>query len=294
MNQFCYYCDKEYDHQDTLMEHQRDRHFSCLKCPKKFSTANSMSTHMLSVHRETLARVPNAKVGRDNLDVNIYGMEGVPTSIIQEKLISKLKKKRQQLQEDMQKNMNLNQKLNPKNIKELKESNEFFDIFKAYTTNMEAAAGIKYYTEQQPAQSYSQMYPPPPGEEEKGKLEAKRDSKFQSKLEEEGKSALPMIMKEEMKEKHMWELYEEPAMPRTNLNINKRVEGQTALPTPNLNVAQPKDKKKGKQEIMTFVSKLSPEEKQAKMDKYRYDEKKIMSKLANLKMNIADRLNALK
>lgn len=69
---------------------------------------------MMSVHRETLARVPNAKVGRDSLEISIYGMEGVPAIVIQEKMISKLKKKRQILQDEIQSKMNLNQKLNPK------------------------------------------------------------------------------------------------------------------------------------------------------------------------------------
>lgn len=60
--------------------------------------------------------------------------------------------------------------------------------------------------------------------------------------------------------------------------------------------SQQKDSKakKSKQEIMVFVSALSPEEKRAKMEKYRYDEKKITSKLKDLKMSIQDRLNAFK
>lgn len=279
LSQFCYYCDREYEHKETLLEHQRVRHFSCLKWPKKFSTAGSMSTHMLSVHRETLARVPNAKLGRDSLGISIYGMEGVPAILIQEKMIAKLKKKSQQLQEDIQKKTNLSQLLNPKYIKELKETNEFARKFSSYTTHMEAAAGIKYYTEQ-PQQEYDQRYLAPEEEESKGKIEEKRDAKYQRKLEEE-KAALPIIMKEEMKNMKLREQApEEPSIvkPALNLNISQ----------------QQKETKKGKQEIMTFVSKLSPEEKRAKMETYRYDEKKIVSKLKNLQMSIADKLNAFK
>lgn len=216
---FCYYCDKEYDFKDTLLEHQRDRHFSCLKCPKKFSTAGSMATHMNSVHRETLARVPNAKIGRDNLDISIYGMENVPTAVIQEKMIQKLKKKRQILQDEIQKKMNLNQKLHPKNIQEMKESNDFFDLYKKYTLNMETAAGIRYMMNQpQHDQMAQQYYQEPPPEEEKHKLEDKRESKWQQKVEEE-KSAINFIMKDEMKRP------EEPIQVKPSLNINGRVLG---------------------------------------------------------------------
>jgi hypothetical protein len=30
--------------------------------------------------------VPNAKAGRDSLEINIYGMEGVPAEVIEERL----------------------------------------------------------------------------------------------------------------------------------------------------------------------------------------------------------------
>ena len=118
-------------------------------------------------------------------------------------------------------------------------------------------------------------------EEDKVDNERKRESKFKRKQEEE-KSALSMIMKDEMKQiKHKEPfIEEEPASkPVINLNVSQK---------------QKDVKKKGKQEIMMYVSKISPEEKIAKMEKYKYDEKKIKSKLSSLKMNISDRLNAIK
>lgn len=234
---------------------------------------------MLSVHRETLARVPNAKVGRDNLDISIYGMEGVPSIVIQEKMISKLKKKIHKLQMDVQKTTNLKEKLDPKYIKEMKDANDFFRVFNKYTTNMEAAAGLKYFTDQSQIPKYDQgMHPPPQTEENKGHDGKKRDSKFQAKLDEE-KANLPLIMKEEMKQAVVQQSYQESTVkPALNLNISKTQKDSS--------------KKKGKQEIMTFVSKISPEEKRGQMEKYRYDEKKIKSKLKNLQMSIADKLKA--
>ena len=47
-----------------------------------------------------LFRVPNAKAGRDNFDMNIYGMEGVPGEVIEERLNFKLNKKRMKLEKD--------------------------------------------------------------------------------------------------------------------------------------------------------------------------------------------------
>ena len=253
--QFCYYCDKEYDHKDTLLEHQRDRHFACLKCHKKFSTAGSMSTHMLSVHRETLARVPNAKTGRDSLDVSIYGMEGVPAIVIEEKMMSKLKKRRQILQEKLQKTINSNEKLKPTNILELKSNNEYFKIFKRYTEKMEIAAGVKtpqIPSSQNPNIDVTSLPPPPPPKEEaKSEPQRKRDIKYAQIMKEEAKQHFPTEAENEA-----------PAevKPKLNLNISKQA----------------------KKDYMVFSKKLSPEEIRAKMDKYRYDEKKIMSQLKNL------------
>ena len=93
---FCFYCDKEFEDATILHDHQKRRHFACLEgsCNKKFSTASSMSTHMLQVHRRAITKVPNAKAGRDSLEINIYGMEGVPAGTIEERLNLKFKKKR--------------------------------------------------------------------------------------------------------------------------------------------------------------------------------------------------------
>eukprot|EP00826_Nyctotherus_ovalis_P039589 TRINITY_DN3817_c0_g3_i4.p1 TRINITY_DN3817_c0_g3~~TRINITY_DN3817_c0_g3_i4.p1 ORF type:complete len:225 (+),score=65.92 TRINITY_DN3817_c0_g3_i4:139-813(+) len=87
---FCYYCDKEFDDVSSLQQHQKLRHFMCPVCSKKFSSAFSMSSHALQVHRENIIKVPNAKTGRDSLDITIYGMVNVPQELIQEKYKEKL------------------------------------------------------------------------------------------------------------------------------------------------------------------------------------------------------------
>lgn len=36
---FCYYCDRIFDDEAMLVQHQRAKHFKCPECPKKLNTA---------------------------------------------------------------------------------------------------------------------------------------------------------------------------------------------------------------------------------------------------------------
>ncbi len=83
---FCYYCDKEFETVHILLKHQKNRHFSCKECRKKFSKAGSIVTHCMTKHNITQSRVANAKKGRDSLSMNIYGMVCGPDEIIEERL----------------------------------------------------------------------------------------------------------------------------------------------------------------------------------------------------------------
>ena len=94
---FCYYCDKEFNNELILHQHQKARHFNCVKCRKRFSTAPALDTHELQVHRTSLKRVPNAKAGRDTFDISIYGMDGVPMELINYKLAEKVEQKKRKL-----------------------------------------------------------------------------------------------------------------------------------------------------------------------------------------------------
>ena len=51
---FCHYCDKEFENANILLQHQKNRHFACKQCNRKFSTAASLATHMNQVHGTTL------------------------------------------------------------------------------------------------------------------------------------------------------------------------------------------------------------------------------------------------
>lgn len=75
---FCFYCEKSFKNEVILHHHQKAKHFSCPKCPKKFSSIDSMIQHAKSQHNEAIERVPNATMGRDSVALKIFGMQGVP------------------------------------------------------------------------------------------------------------------------------------------------------------------------------------------------------------------------
>lgn len=79
---FCYYCDREFDDEKILVQHQKAKHFKCHVCNKKLSTAGGMVIHVLQVHKETVTKVPNAKAERESTEIEIYGMQGIPQDIL--------------------------------------------------------------------------------------------------------------------------------------------------------------------------------------------------------------------
>ncbi|WMV14306.1 hypothetical protein MTR67_007691 [Solanum verrucosum] len=79
---WCYYCDREFDDEKILVQHQKAKHFKCNFCHRKLSTASGMAIHVLQVHKETVNKVPNAKAGRESTDIEIYGMEGIPPDVL--------------------------------------------------------------------------------------------------------------------------------------------------------------------------------------------------------------------
>ncbi|KAB1221533.1 Protein SUPPRESSOR OF FRI 4 [Morella rubra] len=119
---WCYYCDREFEDEKILVQHQKAKHFKCHVCHKKLSTAGGMAIHVLQVHKESVTksriirellgqsftwyydieamglivspvkgfffvndvvyRVPNAKPGRESTDIEIYGMQGIPPDVL--------------------------------------------------------------------------------------------------------------------------------------------------------------------------------------------------------------------
>ncbi|KAI1300653.1 hypothetical protein EDD11_006075 [Mortierella claussenii] len=75
---WCWYCERDFEDEKVLISHQRAKHFKCNHCNKKLNTAGGMAVHVLQVHKETISIVPNAMPGRETVDLEIYGMEGIP------------------------------------------------------------------------------------------------------------------------------------------------------------------------------------------------------------------------
>ncbi|KAJ4363910.1 hypothetical protein N0V83_009362 [Neocucurbitaria cava] len=79
---WCYYCERDFDDLKILISHQKAKHFKCDRCGRRLNTAGGLSVHMNQVHKENLTHVENANPGRQGLDIEIFGMEGVPAEII--------------------------------------------------------------------------------------------------------------------------------------------------------------------------------------------------------------------
>ncbi|KAF1978995.1 hypothetical protein BU23DRAFT_549684 [Bimuria novae-zelandiae CBS 107.79] len=79
---WCFYCERDFDDLKILISHQKAKHFKCDKCGRRLNTAGGLNVHMTQVHKEQLNQVENAIPGRGGLDIEIFGMEGVPPDVL--------------------------------------------------------------------------------------------------------------------------------------------------------------------------------------------------------------------
>lgn len=78
---WCWYCEREFEDEKVLMQHQKAKHFKCGMCPRRLNTAGGLAVHIQQVHKlepENLPRIENALPGRDGYEVEIFGMVGIP------------------------------------------------------------------------------------------------------------------------------------------------------------------------------------------------------------------------
>lgn len=80
---WCYYCERDFDDLKILISHQKAKHFKCERCGRRLNTAGGLSVHMNQVHKETLTTVENSLPNRAGLEVEIFGMEGIPEDVVQ-------------------------------------------------------------------------------------------------------------------------------------------------------------------------------------------------------------------
>ncbi|KAJ1876718.1 hypothetical protein H4R99_004192 [Coemansia sp. RSA 1722] len=81
---WCWYCEREFEDEKVLIQHQKARHFKCHICAKRLNTANGMVIHVAQVHKENIKHVPNALPGRDKPDLEIFGSIGIPSEDVAE------------------------------------------------------------------------------------------------------------------------------------------------------------------------------------------------------------------
>lgn len=61
---WCFYCDRSFDDEAILMQHQKNKHFKCHLCSRKLQTASGMVIHIEQVHKETIKKYVRARVRR--------------------------------------------------------------------------------------------------------------------------------------------------------------------------------------------------------------------------------------
>lgn len=75
---WCWYCNREFEDEKILLQHQKAKHFKCHICHKKLFTGPGLQIHCMQVHKENIDRVPNSIKGRDNITLEICGMDNIP------------------------------------------------------------------------------------------------------------------------------------------------------------------------------------------------------------------------
>jgi hypothetical protein len=81
---WCWYCNREFEDEKILIQHQKAKHFKCAVCHKKLFTGPGLSIHCMQVHKETIDKIPNALPHRTSIELEIYGMEGIPEADVKE------------------------------------------------------------------------------------------------------------------------------------------------------------------------------------------------------------------
>ncbi|VDN55889.1 unnamed protein product [Dracunculus medinensis] len=87
-----WYCNREFEDEKILIQHQKAKHFKCHICHKKLFTGPGLAIHCVQVHKETIDKIPGAVPGKDSVEVEVYGMEGIPEDPADDEPGSKISK----------------------------------------------------------------------------------------------------------------------------------------------------------------------------------------------------------
>ncbi len=77
---FCYYCERNFGTEQTLLSHQKEKHLRCPTCNKRMISVSGLVIHSQQVHNVVVNSVPNAIQGRTSVAVDVVGMNGIPPS----------------------------------------------------------------------------------------------------------------------------------------------------------------------------------------------------------------------
>jgi hypothetical protein len=79
---WCYYCERDFDDNLVLTQHQKAKHFQCKECKRRLNTAGGLMVHMDQVHKKKLTHVDNALESRQGIEPEIFGMMGIPQQLV--------------------------------------------------------------------------------------------------------------------------------------------------------------------------------------------------------------------
>jgi len=85
MKPWCWYCNRDFEEEKVLIQHQKAKHFKCHVCHKKLYTGPGLAIHTMQVHKEPIDVIPNSAPNRGDTEIEIYGMEGIPEKDMEEK-----------------------------------------------------------------------------------------------------------------------------------------------------------------------------------------------------------------
>lgn len=81
---FCYYCERKFPNEQTLVTHQKEKHLRCPTCNKRLFSISGLVIHSAQVHNVQVNTVPNAIEGRTSTAVDVVGMKGIPPDYYQQ------------------------------------------------------------------------------------------------------------------------------------------------------------------------------------------------------------------
>ncbi|UZJ52605.1 hypothetical protein CBS101457_001925 [Exobasidium rhododendri] len=81
---WCWYCDRDFEDDKVLLNHQKAKHYRCPYCPRRLNTAGGLTVHLHQVHKAEPTKIENALPGRETFDIEIYGMVGIPEADLAE------------------------------------------------------------------------------------------------------------------------------------------------------------------------------------------------------------------